>query len=163
MGSGFTPGVCSLKRRASLGRPQVQNPFNQPVPLPSPGILWLCGVSQSHWVLLSRSSLSCPPSPLLSPTHFPSPRGFCMDSGMPACFLWAPLKEHLRFFVAAHLVLYLSGAAGVGPQLLACVCSWLLGGHSCLFAWMEEQGQYEMGSRGLLFQEEPWVIKPRSY
>lgn len=69
MGSAFTPGVCSLKRRASLGRPQVQNPFNQPVPLPSPGILWLCGVSQSHWVLLSRSSLSCPPSPLLSPTH----------------------------------------------------------------------------------------------
>lgn len=88
------------------------------------------------------SSFLVPPFPAL-PLRC-SPRGFCMDSGMPACFLWAPLKEHLRFFVAAHLVLYLSGAAGVGPQLPACVCSWLLGGHSCLFAWMEEQGQYEM-------------------
>lgn len=79
------------------------------------------------------SSFPAPPLPahpslLLSRTLSLSP-GLLCGLGYARLFSLGFLNEHLRFFVAAHLVLYLSCAAGVGPQLLVCVCSWLFGGH----------------------------------
>lgn len=62
----YSRGLQSQK--ASQSRQTSSSESFQPTSArPPPGILWLCGVSQSHWVLLSRSSLSCAPSPLLSP------------------------------------------------------------------------------------------------